>query len=125
MAIKLSRLEFQLMEVLWTSGACSIREMHQRLPEKRRSAYTTTQTTVNRMEAKGIVERVGQVGTSHIYKPLVTLKAAQRTLIDDLLSLFGGRSQPVMAHLIESGKLSLKDVQEAEKTLRKLTERGK
>jgi BlaI family transcriptional regulator, penicillinase repressor len=122
---KLSKLEFHLMEALWNTGDCSIREMHQALPPQHRSAYTTIQTTVNRMEAKGIVERVGQSGTSHIYKPLISRENAQRTLIEDLLSIFGGRSQPVMAHLIKSGKLSLDDVKEAEKALRHLSKGGK
>ena len=125
MATKLSKLEFQLMEVLWVRGACSIREMFDALPAKRRSAYTTIQTTVNRMEAKGVVKRVGLVGTAHIYTPLVTREKAERTLIDDLLSMFGGRSQPVMAHLIESGKLSLDEVKEAEAALRKLAKGDK
>lgn len=125
MVAKLSKLEFQLMEVLWTKGTCTIRDMQQASPEKRRSAYTTFQTTVNRMETKGLVERVGQVGTSHIYRPLITRLNAQHTLIDDLLSIFGGSSQPVMAYLIESGKLSLEDVREAEKVLRNLSKGGK
>ena len=122
---KLSKLEFQLMEILWTIGDCSIRGMHQALPEQRRSAYTTTQTTVNRMEAKGVVERVGQLGTSHIYRPLITRENAQHTLIEDLLSIFGDRSQPVMAHLIKSGKLSLEEVKQAEKALRNLSKGGR
>jgi len=122
---KLSKLEFQLMEVLWAAGDCSIRDMHQALPQQRRPAYTTIQTTVNRMEAKGVVERVGQSGASHIYRPLITRDNAQRTLIEDLLSIFGGRSQPVMAHLIKSGKLSLEDVKQAENALRHLSKGGK
>ena len=125
MTAKLSKLEFQLMEVLWATGDCSIREMHDSLPHQRRSAYTTIQTTVNRMEAKGVVQRVGQLGTSHIYRPLITRENAQRTLIEDLLSIFGGHSQPVMAHLIKSGKLSLEDVKQAEKALRNLAKGGK
>lgn len=122
---KLSRLEFQIMEVLWTHGDASIRDVQQALPEKRRPAYTTVQTTVYRMEAKGVVERAGQVGTAHIFSPRLTRAQAQRTLIDDLLSLFGGKSQPVMAHLIESGKLSMDDVKEAKKALRKLSKKEK
>jgi BlaI family penicillinase repressor len=124
-AAKLSKLEFQLMQVLWSLGECSIRDMHQGLSDKRRPAYTTVQTTVNRMEAKGILKRVGLVGISHIYKPLITRDNAQRTLIEDLLAMFDDRPQPVMAHLIESGKLSMDDVKEAEKALRKLSKGGK
>jgi BlaI family penicillinase repressor len=118
---KLSRLEFQIMDVLWTRGDCSIREIQENLPAKRIPAYTTIQTTLYRMEAKEIVSRVRKVGNFHIFAATVSREAAQRRLIDDLLSFFGGRSQPVMAHLIESGKLSLADVQEAETTLRRLT----
>ena len=122
---KLSKLEFQIMEALWTRGASSIREIQESFPEKRRPAYTTIQTTVYRLEGKGAVQRVKKVGNFHIFEPAISRDAAQRRLIDDLLALFGGRSQPVMAHLIESGKLTLEDVQEAEKTLRKLEAKDK
>ena len=118
---KLSRLEFQIMEVLWTRGECSIREIQEAFPATKRPAYTTIQTTVYRLEAKNIVRRVKKVGNFHIFAAEVSRTAAQRRLIDDLLSLFGGRTQPVMAHFIESGKLSLEDVKDAEKTLRRLS----
>ncbi len=118
---KLSRLEFQIMETLWTRGECSIREMQEAFPARKRPAYTTVQTTVYRLEVKNVVRRVKKVGNFHIFAANVTRKAAQRRLIDDLLALFGGHSQPVMAHLIESGKLSLEEVEEAEKTLRALS----
>jgi BlaI family transcriptional regulator, penicillinase repressor len=117
---KLTRLELRIMETLWSSGRASIREIQEAFPERDRPAYTTIQTTVYRLEAKKAVRRVKKVGNFHIFEPAVSRTAAQRRLIDDLLALFGGRSQPVMAHLIESGKLSLADVKEAEKTLRKL-----
>ena len=117
---KLAKLELRIMETLWTNRQASIREIQESFPEKDRPAYTTVQTTVYRMEAKKAVRRVKKVGNFHIFEPAVSRTAAQRRLIDDLLSLFGGRSQPVMAHLIESGKLTLTDVKEAEKTLRKL-----
>ena len=117
---RLTKLEFQIMEALWTHGASSIREIQERFSEKRRPAYTTIQTTVYRLEGKGAVQRVGKVGNFHIFEPVLSRGAAQRRLIDELLSLFGGRTQPVMAHLIESGKLTLDDVKEAEKTLRDL-----
>lgn len=122
---KLARLEFKIMEALWTRGASSIREIQESFPEKRRPAYTTVQTTVYRLEAKGAVQRVKRVGNFHIFEAAVSRDAAQRTLIDDLLALFGGRTQPVMAHLIESGKLTLDDVKEAEKTLRRLEAKDK
>jgi BlaI family transcriptional regulator, penicillinase repressor len=117
---KLAKLELRIMETLWTNGQASIREIQEAFPEGDRPAYTTVQTTVYRMEAKKAVRRVRKVGNFHIFEPAVSRTAAQRRLIDDLLALFGGRSQPVMAHLIESGKLTLADVKEAEKTLRKL-----
>jgi predicted transcriptional regulator len=122
---KLSKLEFQIMEALWSRGASSIREIQESFPEKRRPAYTTIQTTVYRLEGKGAVQRVKKVGNFHIFEASVSRDTAQRRLIDDLLALFGGRSQPVMAHLIESGKLTLEDVREAEKTLRKLENKDK
>jgi len=117
---KLSRLELQIMEVLWTRQHASIREIQESFPEKKRPAYTTVQTTVYRLESKKAVRRVKKVGNFHIFEAAVTRDAAQRRLIDDLIALFGGRTQPVMSHLIESGKLTLQDVREAERTLRKL-----
>lgn len=120
-APKLSKLEFQIMEALWAGGECSIREILDSLPARRKPAYTTIQTTVYRMETKGVVKRVRKVGNFHIFAPAISRDAAQRRLIDELLAVFGGRPQPVMAHLIETGKLSLEDVQEAERTLCKLS----
>jgi predicted transcriptional regulator len=113
------------MEALWTKGEASIREIQETFPVKRRPAYTTIQTTVYRMEAKNIVRRVKKVGNFHIFVAAVSRSAAQRRLVDDLLALFGGRTQPVMAHLIESGKLTLEDVKEAEKALRQLEKKDK
>lgn len=118
-APKLSRLEYQIMEVLWSGGECSIRDILDALPEKRKPAYTTVQTTVYRMEAKGVVRRVKKVGNFHIFAATISRDAAQRRLIDELLAIFGGRSQPLMVHLIDTGKLTLEDVKEAERTLRK------
>src|SRR5579862_6282679 len=120
---KLTRLELQIMETLWTRGSASIREIQEDFPEKDRPAYTTIQTTVYRLETKKAVRRLKKVGNFHIFEAAVSRDAAQRRLVDELLALFGGRTQPVMAHLIESGKLTLADVKEAEKTLRKLEKR--
>ncbi|MGC2476675.1 MAG: BlaI/MecI/CopY family transcriptional regulator [Candidatus Sulfotelmatobacter sp.] len=120
---KLSKLELQIMETLWTRGSASIREIQEDFPEKDRPAYTTIQTTVYRMETKKAVRRTKKVGNFHIFEAAVSRDAAQRKLIDELLALFGGRTQPVMAHLIESGRLTLADVKEAERTLRKLEKR--
>lgn len=117
---KLSRLEMQIMEVLWNCSTASIREIQESFPEKKRPAYTTIQTTVYRLEAKKAARRIKKVGNFHVFEAAVSRDVAQSKLIDDLLALFGGRTQPVMAHLIESGKLTLADIKEAEKTLRQL-----
>lgn len=117
---RLSKLELRIMERLWSQGESSIREIQESFPEKGRPAYTTIQTTVYRMEAKKVVRRVRKVGNFHMFEAVVSRQSAQRKLVDELLSLFGGRTQPVMAHLIESGKLTLEDVKAAEKTLRDL-----
>ncbi|HEY1903189.1 MAG TPA: BlaI/MecI/CopY family transcriptional regulator [Terracidiphilus sp.] len=122
---RLSKLEFQIMEALWSTGDCSIREILDSFPARKRPAYTTIQTTVYRMEVKGVVRRVKKVGNFHIFAATVSRDDAQRRLIDDLLAVFGGLSKPVMAHLIESGKLTLDDVKEAEKTLRSLSRKEK
>src|ERR1043166_572003 len=117
---KLTKLELQIMEALWTRGEASIREIQEDFPAKKRPAYTTIQTMVYRLEGKKAARRVKKVGNFHVFEAAVSRDIAQRKLIDDLLTLFGGRTQPVMAHLIESGKLTLADVKEAEKLLRKL-----
>jgi len=117
---KLTRLELQIMEVLWSKGACSIREIQEAFPEKDRPAYTTIQTTIYRMEGKKALRRVKKISNAHIFEASISKKSAHRKLIDEFLGLFGGKTQPVMAHLIDSGKLTLDDVQEAEKTLRRL-----
>ncbi len=122
---RLSKLEFEIMEALWSAGESSIREIQESFPAKKRPAYTTIQTTVYRLEVKGIVRRVRKVGNFHIFAAAVSRSAAQRRLIDDLLALFGGRTQPVMAHLIESGKLTLEDVKDAEKALRALERKAR
>ena len=115
---KLTKLELQIMEELWTRGQLSIREIQESF--KKRPAYTTIQTTVYRLEGKKALRRVKKVGNFHIFEAAISRDGAQRRLIGDLLAMFGGRAQPVMAGLIESGKLTLEDVKEAEKTLRKL-----
>ena len=117
---KLTKLELKIMEALWTRGACAIREIQESFPEKDRPAYTTIQTTVYRLEAKGAVRRAKKISNAHIFEAVTSRNSAHSTLIDELLGLFGGRTQPVMAHLIETGKLTLEDVKEAEKTLKSL-----
>jgi BlaI family penicillinase repressor len=122
---KLSRLELKIMEALWAKGPSCVRDILETFPEKDRPAYTTIQTMVGRMESKGIVRRVRKISNAHIFEASVSRGAAQGKLIDDLLSLFGGRTQPVMAHLVESGKLTLDDVREVQKALRAMERKEK
>jgi BlaI family penicillinase repressor len=122
---RLTKLELQIMEALWTGGARSVREIQESFAEKDRPAYTTVQTMVYRLEAKKAVRRVRKIGNAHIFEAVVTRGAAQRRFVDELLAFFGGRIQPVVAHLIESGSLTLDDVREAEQTLRRLQRKGK
>ena len=117
---KLSKLELQIMEALWSRGPCSVREIQESFPVKKRPAYTTVQTMVYRLETKKALRRIKKIATAFIFEAAVSREAAERKLIDDLLGLFGGRSRPIMAHLIESGSLTLDDVREAERALLKL-----
>jgi BlaI family transcriptional regulator, penicillinase repressor len=117
---KLTTLELQIMESLWNQGRLSIREVQEAFPESERPAYTTIQSSVYRMEEKGAVRRVRKIGNAHIFEAVVSRREASGRLIDDLLSMFGGRSQPVMAHLAESGKLTVDDIRETEKLIRDL-----
>jgi BlaI family transcriptional regulator, penicillinase repressor len=116
---KLTRLELRIMEALWQHGAGSVREIQESLPAKGRPAYTTVQTILTRLEAKSAVRRAKKISNAHIYEAVVTRGAEQRRLVDDLLGFFGGRAAPLMSHLIESGQLTLKDVEEARKLLKK------
>ena len=125
MAPKLSRLELQIMDALWTLGSASVREIQEAMPAPDRPAYTTVQTIVSRLEAKKAVRRVKKVGNAYIFEPQISRSTAQRRLIDEFLSFFGGRTQPVVAHLIEAGKLTLEDVHEAERTLKKLARKDR
>jgi BlaI family transcriptional regulator, penicillinase repressor len=119
-ARKLSKLELRIMDVLWSHGPASVREVQEDFPEADRPAYTTIQTTMYRLEAKRAIRRVKKISNAHIFEAVVSRTAAHRRLIDELLSVFGGRSQPLMTHLIESGKVTLDDLRDAEKTLRRL-----
>jgi BlaI family penicillinase repressor len=120
----LTRLEHKIMQALWDRGQSSIREIQEGFPGRRRPAYTTVQTMVYRLEGKGAIRRVRKIGNAHIFEAVVSREVAQRGVIDELLAFFGGSSQPVMAHLIDTGKLTLEDVREAERTLRRLTPQG-
>jgi BlaI family penicillinase repressor len=117
---KLTKLELQIMETFWTSGVCSIREVQEAFPEKGRPAYTTIQTTVYRLESKKALRRVKKVGNFHVFAATLSRGAAQGRLIDELLGLFGGSSQPVVAHLLQSGRLTVEDVTDAAKMLEEL-----
>ncbi len=118
---KLTKLELRIMQILWDRGPISIREVQEAFPDEDHPSYTTVQTTVYRLEKKQAVRRVKKISNAHIFEAVLSQNAAQRRLIDELLSFFGGRTQPVMAHLVQSGKLTLEDVKEAEKALRKIS----
>jgi len=122
---KLSKLELQIMDALWSCGPSAIREIQETFPQKGRPAYTTVQTMVYRLEIKKALRRMHKIGNAHIFEPLISRDAAQRRLVDDFLGMFGGRMQPVMAQLIEAGNLTSKDVADAEKLLRDLSKRKK
>ncbi len=122
---KLSKLELQIMEALWSGGPLAIREIQETFPQKDRPAYTTVQTMVYRLEIKKALRRMRKIGNAHIFEPLISRDAAQRRLVDDFLGMFGGRMQPVMAQLIEAGNLTSKDVADAEKLLRDLSKSKK
>ena len=120
---KLTKLELRIMDALWKRGLLSIREIQESFPKYDRPAYTTIQTTVYRLEEKGAVRRAKKISNAHIFEAVVSREAASGRLIDDLLSLFGGRTQPVMAHLVESGKLTMDDVRDAEKLIHDLAKK--
>jgi BlaI family penicillinase repressor len=115
---KFSQLELAVMEVLWESGAVSVREILDAFPESDRPAYTTIQTTVNRLEIKNAVRRVKKISNAYIFEAVVERSAAQTRFLDDMLKLFGGRTQLIMSHLIKSGNLTLEDLRAAEKVLK-------
>jgi BlaI family transcriptional regulator, penicillinase repressor len=120
---KLSKLELKIMQALWANGALSVREIQESFPARRRPAYTTVQTMVYRLEAKSALKRTKKIGNAHIFEAVITRTAAQRKLIDDVLGLFGGRAQPLMSHLIESGQLTLADIEQARAALREATKK--
>lgn len=113
-SIRLTRFELEIMHALWEIGSGSVREIQERLPEKRRPAYTTVQTIVRRLEEKDAVRRTKKIGNAFIFEPMVTKQSAHHRLINELLESFGGSARPLMAHLAETGKLSLEDLKELE-----------
>jgi BlaI family transcriptional regulator, penicillinase repressor len=116
-SIKLTKFELEIMSALWDLGTASVREIQERLPVHKRPAYTTVQTIIYRLEEKGAVHRLKKIGNAHIFEPVITRKAAHSRLIQELLELFGGSARPLMAHLVESGKLTLDDIRELEGNL--------
>ncbi|HEV3470165.1 MAG TPA: BlaI/MecI/CopY family transcriptional regulator [Pyrinomonadaceae bacterium] len=117
--VRLTKAELEIMNAFWELGAASVREVQENLPARKRPAYTTVQTVVYRLEEKGALRKVKRVGNAQIFEPAITQKAAHRRLIDDLIDLLDGSTRPLMAHLIESGKLSLEDLREVESRLMK------
>lgn len=121
---KLTRLELQILEALWAHGKASIREIQEAFPEPR-PAYTTVQTTVYRLESKNAVRRVRKISNADIFEPLVARDVARHKLLDEILSFFGGKAQPMMAQLAEAGKITMEDVRELEKTIQRLDRKPK
>ncbi len=122
---RLSKLELQIMEVLWSHGPCCVRDILEAFPARKRPAYTTIQTTIYRLEAKKALQLERKVGNVHVFEAIIARHAAQRRLVDEFLGLFGGRTQPLMTHLIESGRLTPEDFKEAQKTFQKLSKKEK
>src|ERR1700761_7833705 len=122
---RLSKLELTIMDALWNHGPLSIREIQEQFPQGDPQAYTTVQTMVNRLEAKKAVARGKKIGGAHIYDALLSRKLVQRRLIDEFIAMFGGRAQPIMTRFIETGKLTLEDIQHAEKLVRDMAGKGK
>jgi predicted transcriptional regulator len=120
----LTKPELQILEVLWTRGACSVREIHEALPAKGRPAFTTVQTVVYRLEKKKALRCVKRISKANIFEAAISRDEAHTTLVDQLLNLFGGRPKPVMARLVESGRLTLDDIREAEEALKKMLKKG-
>jgi BlaI family penicillinase repressor len=122
---KLTKLELRIMETLWTRGPSSIRELQEAFPESGRPAYTTVQTVVYRLEFKKAIRRTTKINNAHVFEALVSRASAQHRMIDELVALFGGKPLPIMAHLIESGRLTPEEVREAQKALRNLAKKEK
>lgn len=117
--MRLTRFELEIMDVLWKLREASVREVCDALAEKKRPAYTTVQTIIQRLEQKGAVRRTRKIGNALMFEPVVTRRSAYRRVVDELLGLFGGSAQPVVAHLVETGKLTLEDLKALEETAKK------
>ena len=121
----LSRLELRIMQTLWSRGPCSIRTLLEAFPRQERLAYTTVQTVVNRLEAKGAIRRVDKISNAHVFEAAISQASAQHRMLDELVAWFGGKPLPIMTHLIESGRLTDEEVREARKALQRLTRKEK
>ena len=121
----LSRLELRIMQTLWKQGPCSIRMLLEAFPRQERLAYTTVQTVVNRLEAKGAIRRVDKISNAHVFEAAISQASAQHRMLDELVAWFGGKPLPIMTHLIESGRLTDAEVREARKALQRLSRKGK
>ena len=121
----LSRLELRIMQTLWSEGPCSIRRLLEAFPRQERLAYTTVQTVVNRLEAKGAIRRVDKISNAHVFEAAISQASAQHRMLDELVAWFGGKPLPIMTHLIESGRLTDEEVREARKALQRLTRKEK
>lgn len=124
MKIRLTRLELEIMQYVWDLGEAAVREIQEAIPPAKRPAYTTVQTILGRLEEKGAVRRTRKIGNAHLYEPVITRKKTYQRLIDELLDLFGGSTEPLVAHLVESGKLTLEDLKHAEEQLRTSKRKG-
>ena len=122
---RLTKLELTIMDAFWRQGACSVREIQEAFPETGRPAYTTIQTVVYRLETKGAVRIVKRISNANIFEPAISRDEAQGRVVDELLALLGGKTRPVMAHLVKTGQLTLADIQEAERMLRQHQKEGK
>ena|SRR5688572_14705436 len=118
--VRLTKFELEIMEALWALGSASVREIQERLPERKRPAYTTVQTIIYRLEEKGALRRVKKVGNAHVFEPVVTRKAAHRRVVDELLDFFGGSPRSLMAQFVEAGRLTLDDLREMEEVLSRI-----
>jgi BlaI family penicillinase repressor len=125
MKLKLAPSELQVMEEFWRSGRLSIREVQESIPGKKRLPYTSVQSTINRLEEKGAVRRTRKIGNAYMYEAAISEQEARGNIIDDLLKLFGGRAQTMMAHLVQSGQLTREDIRETEKLINELERHGK
>lgn len=122
---KLTKLELQIMEIVWASGAIAVREVQARLPSAKQPAYTTVQTLMYRLEAKKALKRTAKQGNAHLFEAAITRQSAHRRLIAEFIALFGGNARPVMAYLVDAGKLTLEDVRDAEKHLHKISKKSR